>query len=105
MLFLQIVLSFTLLLKSVCSTSNEQTLEFQRQQEHQLDSDGQYNLQWILDDTTVTFNVTVKTLGWIGLGFSWYGTMFGADIALGWVSKDGTAHITVRLHTYHRPSD
>ena len=42
-------------------------------------------------------NVAVFSFsGWVGFGLSTNGDMFPADVVIGWVSDDGTAHISVR---------
>lgn len=35
----------------------------------------------------VTFEVQVRTLGYVGLGFSMTGEMAGADVAIGWIHQ------------------
>ena len=47
-----------------------------------VDPDGVYNIEWEAskENGTVTFELTVKTLGFIGLGISPNRTMDGADI-------------------------
>ncbi|XP_058803916.1 MOXD1 homolog 1 [Phymastichus coffea] len=51
-----------------------------------LDEDGDVILEWDpTDDENVTFRVTAKTLGYVGLGFNDKSHMMGADIILAWV--------------------
>ncbi|XP_017761618.1 PREDICTED: MOXD1 homolog 1-like [Eufriesea mexicana] len=51
-----------------------------------LDDDGEVILEWDpSDDEMVTFKVTAKTLGYIGIGFNEKNHMKGADILLAWV--------------------
>ena len=57
------------------------------------DSFGQpfYQLQWTFDvaQQTITFNVLVKTTGWVGFGLSPDGGMVGSDVVTGWVNSTG----------------
>ncbi|KMQ96820.1 moxd1-like protein 1 protein [Lasius niger] len=51
-----------------------------------LDEDGDVILEWDpSDDEEVTFRVTAKTLGYVGIGFNEKSHMMGADILLAWV--------------------
>ncbi len=63
-----------------------------------LDQDGKYQLEWLVDWTTsrVTFNVTVKTNGYVGLGLSRKGKMSGADIVIGGVLPNGQPYFSDR---------
>jgi len=61
-----------------------------------LDPQEHYHLQWRPEKDTITFRVTVRTHGYIGLGFSPSGGMHGADIALGWVGDNGEVHLSDR---------
>lgn len=57
-----------------------------------LDHGGKYQLEWEVDQTKskVTFNVTVRTRGWVGFGLSDNGKMSGADIIIaGVVTSQG----------------
>ena len=50
-----------------------------------------YQLQWTFDvvQQTITFNVLVKTTGWVGFGLSPDGGMVGSDVVTGWVNDTG----------------
>lgn len=51
-----------------------------------LDEDGDVILEWDpSNDEEVTFRVTGKTLGYVGIGFNEKSHMMGADILLAWV--------------------
>ncbi|XP_070166863.1 MOXD1 homolog 1-like [Polyergus mexicanus] len=51
-----------------------------------LDEDGDVILEWDpSDDEEVTFRVTAKILGYVGIGFNEKSHMMGADILLAWV--------------------
>ncbi|CAF1072713.1 unnamed protein product [Didymodactylos carnosus] len=54
------------------------------------------DLHWSVnnDKTEITFELQIKTLGWIALGIT--GGMKGADIGLGWVDQKGTVHFQDR---------
>ncbi|CAF4288315.1 unnamed protein product [Rotaria magnacalcarata] len=44
----------------------------------------------------ITFELHMKTTGWIALGISPGGGMEGADIGVGWVDTEGKVHFQVR---------
>lgn len=51
-----------------------------------LDEDGDVVLEWDpLDEEEVTFRVTGRTLGYVGIGFNEKSNMKGADLLLAWV--------------------
>ena len=54
-----------------------------------------YILYWDYDNTTITFEVHVRTTGWVGFGLSAARNMLGADIVIGWVDDSGEAHLHV----------
>ncbi|CAK9798814.1 MOXD1 homolog 1 [Anthophora plagiata] len=60
-----------------------------------LDDDGEVILEWDpSDDKMVTFKVTAKTLGYVGIGFNEKNHMKGADILLAWVDDHtGTVNL------------
>lgn len=62
-----------------------------------LDTEGNYFMFWNHNITHVTFEVWVKTKGYVGFGLSPNGNMFPADVVVGWV-KDGRVHFK-DLHT------
>lgn len=59
-----------------------------------------FRMLWNIVDREVTFEVQVRTLGYIGLGFSRDGVLSGSDIAIGWVSQ-GQTYFQVRLFLLH----
>lgn len=63
-----------------------------------LDKEGKYQLEWLVDweASRITFNVTVRTLGYVGLGLSGKGKMSGADIVIGGVRSNGTVYFSDR---------
>lgn len=62
-----------------------------------LDDDGEVVLEWDpSDEEMVTFKVTAKTLGYVGIGFNEKDHMKGADILLAWVDDHtGTVNLLV----------
>lgn len=62
-----------------------------------LDDDGEVVLEWDpSDEEMVTFKVTAKTLGYVGIGFNERNHMKGADILLAWVDDHtGTVNLLV----------
>lgn len=55
------------------------------------------DLWWTVNETSqeITFELHVKTTGWIALGISPAGGMTGADIAVGWVTSAGAVVLQV----------
>ncbi|CAF3197010.1 unnamed protein product [Rotaria socialis] len=60
--------------------------------------DNVADLWWTVDDAEreITFELHVKTMGWISLGISPAGGMKGADIGVGWVDSNGNVHFQDR---------
>ncbi|KAK3586460.1 hypothetical protein CHS0354_001844 [Potamilus streckersoni] len=69
---------------------------------NQLDTSGNYLLFWKFNDTYITFEVHVKTHGYVGFGLSDNGKMYPADVVVGWV-EDGVAHFKDYHTTAHAP--
>ena len=63
--------------------------------DHAVDMDENYRLLWSISNQDITFEVQARTLGYIGLGFSRDGTIYGADIVIGWVDN-AQVHFQVR---------
>ena len=63
---------------------------------HSVVLDKNYALFWNYNDTHVTFEVHVKTRGYVGFGISDKGKMAPADVIIGWV-KNGTTHFAVSI--------
>ncbi|KAK3586456.1 hypothetical protein CHS0354_001839 [Potamilus streckersoni] len=68
----------------------------------QVDTSGNYLLFWKFNDTHITFEVHVKTHGYVGFGLSDNGKMYPADIVVGWV-EDGVTHFKDYHTTAHAP--
>lgn len=64
-----------------------------------LDEDGDVILEWDpSDEEEVTFRVTARTLGYVGIGFNEKSYMKGADILLAWVDDHtGAVNLLVSL--------
>ncbi|GFO17707.1 DBH-like monooxygenase protein 1 [Plakobranchus ocellatus] len=61
--------------------------------EDQLSDD--YTLYWKFNNTHITFEMVVRTNGWVGFGISPSGAMKSSDVIIGWV-KDGQTHFADR---------
>ncbi|XP_070564615.1 DBH-like monooxygenase protein 1 homolog [Ptychodera flava] len=61
-----------------------------------LDSNENYHVYWKFDDEKITFEVHVRTTGWVGFGFSPNGGMPGSDMVVGWVLDNGEVKFTDR---------
>ncbi|CAF1129901.1 unnamed protein product [Rotaria sordida] len=56
------------------------------------------DLWWTIDDVRkeITFDLHIRTTGWIALGISPGGGMTGADIGVGWVDSQGQVNFQDR---------
>ena len=54
---------------------------------------------WKYNDTTITFEVHAKTLGWVGFGLTPSGGMTGSDVTITWI-KDGQTFFSVSSPNY-----
>ncbi|XP_058831932.1 MOXD1 homolog 2-like [Topomyia yanbarensis] len=63
--------------------------------DHAVDLDENYRLLWSINNQDITFEVQARTLGYVGLGFSTDGSIYGADIVIGWVDN-GQVHFQDR---------
>ncbi|KAL3871756.1 hypothetical protein ACJMK2_039734 [Sinanodonta woodiana] len=68
----------------------------------EVDTNGNYLLFWKFNDTHITFEVHVKTYGYVAFGLSDNGKMYPADVVVGWV-KDGITHFKDYHTTAHAP--
>uniref|UniRef100_A0A182MXN4 DOMON domain-containing protein n=1 Tax=Anopheles dirus TaxID=7168 RepID=A0A182MXN4_9DIPT len=59
--------------------------------DHAVDLDENYRLLWRLSHQDIEFEVQARTQGYVGLGFSTDGTIYGADVIIGWV-ENGQVH-------------
>lgn len=69
-----------------CSTLNEWN--------HSIDLDENFRVLWNLREQEITFEIQVRTTGYVGFGFSRDGTIYNADIAIGWIDA-GHAYFQV----------
>jgi hypothetical protein len=67
-----------------------------KQWDHSVDLDENFRLLWSIKEQDITFEVQVKTLGYIGFGFTRDGTIYGADVVVGWVDQ-AHAYFQVRF--------
>ncbi|PRP77239.1 hypothetical protein PROFUN_13622 [Planoprotostelium fungivorum] len=53
-------------------------------------TDGTWTAVWTksADKTSITFNITAQTTGWVGIGFNSVGLMGGADITTSWITNN-----------------
>uniref|UniRef100_A0A182MXP0 DOMON domain-containing protein n=1 Tax=Anopheles dirus TaxID=7168 RepID=A0A182MXP0_9DIPT len=65
--------------------------------DHAIFLDDDYRLLWSITGQDITFEVQARTHGYIGLGFSKDGTIYGADMVIGWVDQ-GQVHFQVGSH-------
>jgi hypothetical protein len=67
------------------------------QQYVDLIENGIYRLYWNYNNRYFTGEIHVKTLGWIGFGFSPNGQMNNSDVFVGWIDLNARAHFTDRF--------
>ncbi|XP_049876022.1 MOXD1 homolog 1-like [Pectinophora gossypiella] len=59
-----------------------------------LDENGDFVLRWVNSDSSITFRLEAKTLGYVGLGFNSAMNMRGADLVVAWVDdRNGIARV------------
>ena len=63
--------------------------------QHSAVLDNNFLVLWTPGEKDVTFEVQVKTLGYVGLGFTKDETSDGADMVIGWVDNNGQVHLQV----------
>lgn len=63
--------------------------------QHSAVLDNNFLVLWTPGERDVTFEVQVKTLGYIGLGFTRDDRRAGTDIVIGWVDNNGQVHLQV----------
>lgn len=59
--------------------------------------DNNFLVLWTPGERDVTFEVQVKTLGYVGLGFTKDDDRVGADMVIGWVDNNGQLHLQVSV--------
>jgi len=59
--------------------------------------DNNFLVLWTPGERDVTFEIQVKTLGYVGLGFTKDDGRAGADMVIGWVDNNGQVHLQVSL--------
>uniref|UniRef100_A0A1B0FFJ9 DOMON domain-containing protein n=1 Tax=Glossina morsitans morsitans TaxID=37546 RepID=A0A1B0FFJ9_GLOMM len=60
------------------------------QWDHVVDLNEDFRLHWTIINQDITFELQVRTLGYVGFGFSKDGKIAGADMAVGWVEGGHT---------------
>ncbi|EZA62272.1 MOXD1-like protein [Ooceraea biroi] len=60
--------------------------------------DNNFLVLWTPGERDVTFEIQVKTLGYVGLGFTKDDGRAGADMVIGWVDNNGQVHLQLFLH-------
>lgn len=63
--------------------------------DHSVFLNDDYRLLWSTKYQDITFEIQVRTLGYVGFGFSLNGHKLGADVAIGWIDN-GQTYFQVR---------
>jgi hypothetical protein len=58
--------------------------------DHNVELDENFCLFWKVKDSDIIFEMQVKTLGYVGLGFARSEYIYGADMVIGWVDNKHT---------------
>lgn len=58
--------------------------------DHSTDLDDNFRLLWRVKEPDIIFEVQVKTLGYVGFGFTRSEYIYGADMVVGWVDNTHT---------------
>lgn len=58
--------------------------------DHSVFLNDDYRLLWSTKQQDITFEIQVRTLGYVGFGFSRTGHKLGADVAIGWIDNGQT---------------
>lgn len=59
--------------------------------------DNNFLVLWTPGERDVTFEIQVKTLGYVGLGFKNDDDTVGTDMVIGWVDNNGQLHLQVSV--------
>lgn len=59
--------------------------------------DNNFLVLWTPGERDVMFEIQVKTLGYVGLGFTRDDGSVGADMVIGWVDNNGQLHLQVSV--------
>ena len=59
--------------------------------------DNNFLVLWTPGENDVTFEVQVKTPGYVGFGFTKEDGSEGVDMVIGWVDNNGQVHLQVRI--------
>lgn len=58
--------------------------------DHSVYLNDDYRLLWSTKHQDITFEIQVRTLGYIGFGFSKDGNRAGSDVIIGWIDQGQT---------------
>lgn len=92
------MLKYVVLCVQICAV-------FSVQWDHSIYLNDDFRLLWTVQSQDVTFEVQVRTLGYVGLGFSRDGSRSGADIAIGWIDHGQTFFQVRKAPKYFRPKN
>jgi len=75
--------------------------------DHVVDLDQNYQLLWTVKDSDIIFEARVRTHGYVGFGLSRDGTIYGADVFIGWIDDGHTFYhvslvINIKLQSLHK---
>lgn len=87
------VIATCLLLVLLLSVTGVLSVEWK----HSAVLDNNFLVLWTPGERDVMFEIQVKTLGYVGLGFTRDDGTVGADMVIGWVDNNGQLHLQVSV--------
>lgn len=63
--------------------------------------DNNFLVLWTPGEREITFEVQVKTQGYVGLGFTRDDRQVSTDIVIGWVDNNSQAHLQVNKLSFY----
>lgn len=67
----------------ICSNVTFANTQF----DHSAVLDNNFKLLWNVEDDSITFEMQVRTHGYVALGFALDGSLANADIVIGWINQ------------------
>lgn len=85
LLILLLVSCYQISMVSCSSGSGGSSLLLGGDWSHSIDLDENYRVYWSIVDQEITFEIQVRATGYVGFGFSSDGTIYAADMVIGWI--------------------
>lgn len=92
LMLIHILIGCSTIIATTSSMSVHDAMKF----DHIVDLDENFRLLWTVREPDIVFEVQVRTLGYIGFGFSRSDFIYGSDIVVGWVDKHTSFQVSSR---------